>query len=76
VSVAGRKQHVDVTATYRLFDGPDRDAAVLVDQKARDPADAESAGDQAACGERFAGGRDDVRLEADVAARLQEEAVG
>ena len=49
---------------------------VLVDSEARDPADAESAGDEAARGERFAGRRDDVGLEADVAAGLDEEAVG
>src|SRR3954449_4545161 len=60
VTVAGRKQRVDVTPPDRVREGTDRDAAVLAADQARDPADAEPAGDHAAGGERLAWRLDDV----------------
>jgi hypothetical protein len=71
----GWEQCVDVAATHRVFDGAYRDAAVGVDQKARYPSNAESASDEATCGEWVACGRHDPGIEAGIAAGLNEEAL-
>ena len=76
VVVAGWEQRVDVAAAYRVFDGSDDGAGVVVGQEACYPSDSEAAGDQAAGGERVAGDRDDVRDEAGITAGLDEESFG
>src|SRR3954468_23322880 len=61
VAVAGWKKCVDVHQAHALLDGAYGDAAVVADEKARHPADADSAKDQTACGEWLACGRHDAR---------------
>src|SRR3954469_22387426 len=75
VAVAGREQCVDVTPAHVLLDRAYGDAAVVADEKARYPADADSAKDETACGEWLGRGRHDARVESGVAACLDEEAV-
>jgi hypothetical protein len=43
VAVGGREQCVDVTPAHRVFEGDYRYAGVVVDEKARYPANAEPA---------------------------------
>src|SRR4051812_11457420 len=75
-AVAGREQRVDVTTGELFSDRAYGHAPVVADEQARDPADADSANDQAACGERVARGRRNARVESGVAAGLDEVPVG
>src|SRR4051812_11680077 len=64
VAVAGWKECVDVTPAYALLDRAYSHAAVVVDEEARYPADADSAKDQTAGGKWLACDRHDARVEA------------
>ena len=75
VAVAGWKECVDVASAYSVLERAYGDAAVVVDEEARYPADADSAQDQTASGEWLGCGRHDAGVEAGVAAGLHEEAV-
>src|SRR4051794_36172822 len=76
VPFAGRQQRVDVAPADGFLHRAYRNPLVVVDQETRHPADPESAEDQPARGERVGGGRHHARLEPDVAAGLDEEALG